>query len=140
MSSESTQEQKGAPLNDKLLASITQHLNQDHLEDLLACAKATEGFNWVEQVKVTQLEATGVTLDVNDSTQEQSLQLDFPTTAEGVMSLQRIMVAMFMESRAKLGWDAAVDNPWDNVIISIERNDKERVENHQLSNLKSAWE
>ena len=38
MSSESAQPRHGAPLTDKLLAGVTQHLNQDHHEDLLACA------------------------------------------------------------------------------------------------------
>ena len=118
MSSETAQERDGAPLTDKLLAGITQHLNQDHPEDLLACAKATAGFDWVEQVKITQLEATGITLEVSNSSKVQPLRLDFPTPAKGMLSLKRVVDVMVMESRTKLGWDPQTTKPAKAVGLS----------------------
>ncbi|MGD1904980.1 MAG: class I SAM-dependent methyltransferase [Leptolyngbyaceae cyanobacterium] len=78
---------------------------QDFSAPLSACAKATPGFDWVEQVKITQLEPTGLTLEVSNSTTVQPLRLDFPAPAEGMLSLKQIVGAIIMESRAKLGWD-----------------------------------
>ena len=100
----------GALLNDKLLASIIQHLNQDHFEDLLACAKASEPLEWAEQAKVTHLDTSGITIEVSNNLNAQSVRLEFPTTARGVLSLRRLLGAMIAESRAKLGWPVAIDS------------------------------
>ncbi len=102
MNSKNTSERDGAPLTDKLLASIARHLNQDHLEDLLACAKATA--DWAEQARITNLDAAGITLEVSNSSNAQCLRLNFPTTAKGVLSFKRLLGAMIASSRAQLGW------------------------------------
>ena len=93
-----------------MLKTITRHLNKEHLEDLLACTKATEGFDWAEQATVTQLDGTGITLDVRNGAHQQSLRLDFPATAATMMSLRELMVDLISQSRAKLGWQATVDD------------------------------
>ncbi|NEQ81644.1 MAG: DUF2470 domain-containing protein [Moorea sp. SIO2I5] len=95
--------QDGAPLKEKLLASITQHLNQDHVEDLLACAKANTSVDWADRAKVTHLDASGITIEASNNSDAQSVHLEFPTTARGVLSLKRLLGAIFAESRTKLG-------------------------------------
>lgn len=108
---EHDKERDGAPLTDKLLAAIARHLNQDHLEDMLACAKASASLDWAEQARVDALDAAGITLEVSDGGDTvQSLRLDFPTPAQGVLSLRRILGALISESRSELGWTATVDD------------------------------
>lgn len=109
MSTEHSSQSDGAPLTDKLLNAIANHLNQDHLEDLLACAKAAN-LDWVEQARIINLDAAGVDLEARGSGHVQSLRLDFPTPAKGVLAFKRTLGAMITESRAKLGWAAAVDD------------------------------
>ena len=99
----------GAPLNDKLLLSITNHLNKDHLEDMLACAKGVGGLDWVEQAKVTSLDAAGINLEVSGANKIQPLRLDFPQPAGGVLASKRMLGAMIAQGRSKLGWEKAVD-------------------------------
>ena len=110
MKSKNASERDGAPLTDKLASSIARHLNQDHVEDLLACAKATASLDWAEQARITNLDGAGITLEVSNSSNAQCLRLDFPTTAKGVLSFKRLLGATIAESRAKLGWSAAVDD------------------------------
>lgn len=102
-------ERDGAPLTDKLLANIAKHLNQDHLDDLLACAQAAD-LNWVEQARVVKLDAAGIDLEISGGGKAQPLRLDFPMPAKGVLSLRRSLGAMITESRVQLGWAAAVEN------------------------------
>ena len=103
-------ERDGAPLTDKLLAAVTRHLNHDHFEDLLACAKATASWDWAEQARVVGLDAAGMDLEVRNSNHVQCLRLDFPKPAKGVLSLRRALGIIMTESRAKLGWAAATDD------------------------------
>ena len=112
--SKSARKRNGAPLTDKLLLAITRHLNQDHLEDILACAKVApskdRGIEWAEQASIAQLDATGMTLEVTGLGQRQSLRIDFSEPAQGVLSLRRLLAKMITESRAQLGWRAAIDD------------------------------
>lgn len=110
MNSQSTRQRDGAPLTDKLLTAVVRHLNQDHLEDILACAKAAVPMDWAEQASITQLEATGMELEVTSSSQVQSLRIDFPEPAKGVLSLRRLLGEMITQSRTQLGWSAAIDD------------------------------
>ena len=110
----SDRQRDGAPLTDKLLLAITRHLNQDHLEDILACAKTVpptdRAMDWAEQASITQLDATGMTLEVTGHDQTQSLRIDFLEPARGVLSLRRLLAELITESRAQLGWSAAIDD------------------------------
>jgi len=110
MNSKNARKRDGAPLTDKLASSIARHLNQDHVEDLLACAKATASLDWADRARITKLDAAGITLEVSNSSNAQSLRLDFPTTARGVLSFKRLLGETIASSRAKLGWAAAVDD------------------------------
>ena len=100
-------EGEGAPLTDKLLTAITQHLNQDHLEDMLACAQAAAGLDWAEQAKVMSLDAAGINLSVRGECKEQSIRIEFPVAAKGVLGVRRILGSMIAESRTKLDWPVA---------------------------------
>ncbi|AFZ42416.1 hypothetical protein PCC7418_0177 [Halothece sp. PCC 7418] len=100
---------QGAPLNEKLLAKISAHLNEDHLDDLLACARVMGGLTWAEQATVVSLDTTGINLDVSGCEKRQSLRLEFPTHVEGVLSLRRTLENMITESRAQLSWQAKQD-------------------------------
>jgi hypothetical protein len=100
----------GAPLTDKLLVSIAKHLNKDHLEDMLACARGIAGLDWVEQARVVSLDVAGVDLEVIGADKVQPLRLDFPVPANGVLAFKRMMGEMITEGRAKLGWVVAVDD------------------------------
>lgn len=95
---------QGALLNEKLLAKIVAHLNEDHLEDMLACAKVKGGLDWAAQATVVSLDATGINLDVCGFEKRQSLRLEFPNHVEGVLSLRRTLENMITESRAQLAW------------------------------------
>jgi putative heme iron utilization protein len=97
---------EGAPLNDKLLAKIAAHLNEDHLDDMLACAKAMGNLDWAEQATVVGLDGAGINLEVSSSDKKQSLRLEFSTHARGVLTLSQRLKEMIAESRAQLGWDA----------------------------------
>jgi hypothetical protein len=99
----------GAPLTDKLLAAISNHLNQDHLDDLLACAKAAH-LDWAEQARVLSLDAAGVNLQVVGKGDVQQLRINFPAPAKGVLAFKRMLGALITESRAQLGWAAAVND------------------------------
>lgn len=100
-----TREKDGAPLTDKLLGAIVRHLNQDHLEDILACAKAHAGGDWIEEAIVVSLDATHLNLEVRGEGKVESLCIDFPTPATGVLALRRILGGVIAESRGKLGWE-----------------------------------
>ncbi len=103
MGSQHSNKGDGAPLTDKLLAAIANHLNQDHCEDLLACAKAANA-DWAEQAKVLSLGASGINLEVSGDGQTQPLRIDFSEPANGVLDLKRILGGVIAESRAHLGW------------------------------------
>ncbi|PSN13053.1 hypothetical protein C7271_22940 [filamentous cyanobacterium CCP5] len=93
--------QDGAPLTEKLLTAIAHHLNQDHREDLLACARAND-LNWASEVRVVSLDAAGIVLEAIDGNTVQPLRLNFPTPVNGVLALKRILEARIAESRAQL--------------------------------------
>jgi hypothetical protein len=100
----------GAPLTDKLLVSIAKHLNKDHLEDMLACAKGIAGLDWVEQARVVSLDVDGVELEVIGAGKVQPLRLDFPVPASGVLAFKHMVGEMIAQGRAKLGWVVAADD------------------------------
>ncbi len=110
MNSEPTRQRDGAPLSDKLLAAIARHLNQDHLKDILACARATAAIDWAEQASLIHLDAAGMNIEVRGYNNVQSLRIDFPEPAKGVLSLRRLLSDMITESRAQLGWPIARDD------------------------------
>ncbi len=114
MNSETMRKRDGAPLTDKLLTAIARHLNQDHLEDLLACAKTSAPKEWaedlIEQASIAKLDPAGMELEITGSSQRQSLRIDFPEPAKGVLSLKRCLGTLITESRAQLGWVAATDD------------------------------
>ncbi|MEM9809339.1 MAG: DUF2470 domain-containing protein [Cyanobacteria bacterium P01_D01_bin.56] len=96
----------GVPLTEKRRIAIANHLNQDHLEDMLACVKAQEGADWVEQVRIISLDTAGINLEVSGSERVHPLRLDFPVPVMGVLAFKRTLGTMITESRAQLGWDA----------------------------------
>lgn len=100
----------GAPLTDKLRVAIAQHLNQDHREDLLACVKANTDLDWAAQVRVINIDTTGIVLEVSGSGNVEIRRFDFPVPAAGVLALRRMLGAMIAESRAQLGWPVASDH------------------------------
>jgi putative heme iron utilization protein len=100
----------GAPLTDKLRVSMTQHLNKDHLEDMLACAKGMAGLDWAEKVRVISLDADGINLEVSGAGKIEPLRLDFPNPVNGVLAFRHTVGEMIAESRAKLGWATSTDN------------------------------
>lgn len=108
MSTERSSQSDGALLTDRLLDAIARHLNNDHHEDLLACAIAAN-LDWAEQVRIVSLDAAGINLEVNGSGNMQTLRLDFPTPAKGVLAFKRTLGAMIAKNRAQLGWAPAVD-------------------------------
>lgn len=91
----------GAPLTDKLLGAIANHLNHDHCDDLLACARAAH-LDWAEQARVTHLDAAGITLEVSGNGNTQSLRLDFSTPANGVLAFKRSLGALIAQNGAQL--------------------------------------
>lgn len=95
---------EGAPLNNKLLAKITDHLNDDHRADLLACAKVKGELNWAEQVTAISLDETGIHLEVSGDGKQQSLHLKFPSKVSGVLGLRKMLETIITESRTELGW------------------------------------
>lgn len=95
----------GVPLTEKRRIAIANHLNQDHLEDMLACVKAQEGADWVEQVRVISLDTAGINLEVSDSERIDPLRLEFPVPVMGVLAFKRTLSTMITKSRAKLGWE-----------------------------------
>ena len=96
----------GVPLTEKRLIAIANHLNKDHLEDMLACVKAQENTNWVEQVRVISLDTAGINLEVSGVNHEQqSLRIEFPLPVMGVLAFKRTVGKMIAESRTKLGWE-----------------------------------
>ncbi|MEM8613116.1 MAG: DUF2470 domain-containing protein [Cyanobacteria bacterium P01_H01_bin.105] len=95
----------GAPLTEKRRIAIANHLNQDHLEDMLACVKAQEGSDWVEQVRVISLDTAGINLEVSDSERIHPLRLEFPVPVMGVLAFKRTLGTLITKSRAKLGWE-----------------------------------
>jgi len=109
MTPDQSSARNGAPLTDKLLDAIATHLNQDHREDMLACAQAA-GLHWADQARVIRLDAAGITLEVCNGDRVESLRLDFPAPAQGVLAFKRTLGALIIESRAKLGWPAVVDD------------------------------
>ncbi|UJB72234.1 DUF2470 domain-containing protein (plasmid) [Acaryochloris sp. 'Moss Beach'] len=100
MSTKHSSKGDGAPLTDKLLAAIANHLNQDHCEDLLACAKAQ--VDWAEQARVLSLDAAGIQLEVSGNGQTQPLRIDFPETANGVLTFKKILGTVIVKSRSQL--------------------------------------
>ena len=100
----------GAPLTDKLLAAIAKHLNTDHLEDMLACAKGAAGLAWAQQAQVVGLDAAGIDLAVCGTGNAQTVRIDFPIRANGVLAFRRIVEAMIAECRAELGWEVNADD------------------------------
>lgn len=108
MSSQRSNQGDGAPLTDKLLAAIANHLNQDHREDLLACAWAAN-LDWAEQARVLSLDGAGITLEVSGEGNMQPLRLDFPAPAYGVLAFKRTLGALIAENRDRLGWAANDD-------------------------------
>ncbi|MGD1896678.1 MAG: DUF2470 domain-containing protein [Phormidesmis sp.] len=109
-SSHEPSKREGAPLTDKLLTAISRHLNQDHQEDLLACAKTAADVNWAKQASLTQLKSTGMTINVRGANQVQSVQIDFIESPKGVLALRRLLAKMIHESRAQLGWPSSIDD------------------------------
>ncbi|NJN61047.1 MAG: DUF2470 domain-containing protein [Coleofasciculaceae cyanobacterium RL_1_1] len=106
-STSSTRQRDGAPLNDKLLSALAAHLNDDHRDDLLACAKALKGCHWADCAEIKRLEATGVDLEVSNESRVEFIRLDFPETAQGVLALKSILGGLIRDSRAQLGWSPA---------------------------------
>ncbi|MEM7061852.1 MAG: DUF2470 domain-containing protein [Cyanobacteria bacterium P01_B01_bin.77] len=98
----------GAPLTEKRLIAIANHINQDHREDMLACVKVQEGTNWVQQVRVVSLDTAGINLEVSNTDQVQPLRLDFSVPVTGVLALKRTLGSMITESRAQLGWEEKI--------------------------------
>lgn len=90
----------GAPLTDKLLGAIANHLNHDHCNDLLSCARAAK-LDWAEQARVTHLDAAGITLEVSGNGNTQPLRLDFSTPANGVLAFKRSLGALIAQNRAQ---------------------------------------
>ncbi|EDX84614.1 hypothetical protein S7335_2311 [Synechococcus sp. PCC 7335] len=80
----------------------------------MACAKAVppkdRAMDWAEQASIAQLDAAGMTLEVTGPNQSQSLRIDFLEPAQGVLSLRCLLAEMITESRAQLGWSAAIDD------------------------------
>lgn len=105
MSTEHSRQRDGAPLTDKLLEAIANHLNQDHSEDLLACAQASN-LEWAMQARVIHLDAAGITLEASGDDKVQFVRIDFPQPAQGVLSFKRILGALIDKSRTQLGWAA----------------------------------
>lgn len=99
MTNSQAKERNGAPLTERLQTSIANHLNEDHLDDLLLCAKANADVDWAEQAKVIGLNAVGIDLEVRGGNHVQSLHLAFPESAQGVLALKRILENMIVESR-----------------------------------------
>jgi hypothetical protein len=97
--SNSKSSSQGAPLREKLLANIAAHLNDDHRDDLLACAKVKGKLDWAEEVTVTSLDGTGIHLDVRGGGKRQSLRLEFPSEVHGVLGLRSALETMINESR-----------------------------------------
>ncbi|MEM9805964.1 MAG: DUF2470 domain-containing protein [Cyanobacteria bacterium P01_D01_bin.56] len=95
----------GAPLTEKRLIAIANHINQDHLDDMLACVKVQAGTEWVEQVRVISLDTAGINLEVSSVDRVQPFRLDFPAPAQGVLVFKQTVGTMIAESRTKLGWD-----------------------------------
>ncbi len=110
MTSKTTGQRDGAPLSDKLLTAISRHLIQDHLEDLLACARVAAPVDWAVQASLIHLDADGMTIEVSGNDKRQSLRIDFPERAKGVLSLRQRLSDMITESRSQLGWPAAEDD------------------------------
>lgn len=100
MSNKRSSKGNGAPLTDKLLTAIAQHLNKDHSEDLLACAKAAN-LDWAEHVSVITLDASAIQLGVSGDGQTQPLRIDFPEKANGVLNLKKILGEVITKSRSQ---------------------------------------
>jgi hypothetical protein len=91
----------GAPLTDKLLEAIANHLNQDHSNDLLACAKSSH-LEWAEEARVAYLDAAGITLEVYGKGNRQSLRLDFSIPVKEVLAFKQSLGTLIAEKRALL--------------------------------------
>lgn len=100
MSTQHSNQSDGAPLTDKLLSAIARHLNQDHQEDLLACARAAN-LDWAEQAKIVALDDKGINLEASGNGNLQPLRLDFPVPAKGVLAFKRALGALIAESRSQ---------------------------------------
>ncbi|MEM9818986.1 MAG: hypothetical protein AAF827_21665, partial [Cyanobacteria bacterium P01_D01_bin.6] len=55
------------------------------------------------------LDPAGITLEVEGNDQVQTLRIDFPEPAKGILAFKRILGAIITESRAQLGWPTADD-------------------------------
>lgn len=107
--SQSNRQRDGAPLNEKLLASLAIHLNDDHRNDLLACAKASTDCHWANNAEIKHLDATGVDLEVSNESRVESVRVNFPETAGGVLAFKSILGGLIRDSRAQLGWEPAIE-------------------------------
>ncbi|MEM9539004.1 MAG: DUF2470 domain-containing protein [Cyanobacteria bacterium P01_E01_bin.42] len=102
MANPPSEERDGAPLTARLQGAIAKHLNDDHLEEMLICAKANADVDWAEEVKVLGVDALGVDLEVKGGDRLQSLRLTFPESAKGVLGLRRTLEKTIAESRDKI--------------------------------------
>lgn len=112
MTSKSTSKsmRDGALLSDKLLVSVSRHITQEHSEDILACAKANSTTAWAEQANITDLSATGMTIEASDRSRVESFRVDFPELAKGLFALRRMYIDIVNESRVQLGWPVIEDD------------------------------
>ena len=95
----------GVPLTEKRRIAIANHINKDHLEDMLACVKVQAGTDWIKKVRVISIDAAGITLEVSGIDQVQPFRLDFPAPVQGALAFKQTVSIMISESRTKLGWE-----------------------------------
>ncbi|ERN43020.1 protein of unknown function (DUF2470) [Rubidibacter lacunae KORDI 51-2] len=109
MATQRSNKGNGAPLTDKLLTAIANHLNQEHRDDLLAFAQAAN-LDWAEQAQVLTLDTAGVNLEVVGKGEVQHLRIDFPEPANGVLAFKRSFGVLIAKSRAQLGLPTLEDS------------------------------
>ena len=85
------------------------HLNDDHRNGLVVCAKALNDCHWANYAKIKRLDATGVDLEVSNESRVEAVRVNFPETACGVLAFKSILGGLIRDSRAQIGWETAIE-------------------------------
>ena len=82
--------------------SIVEHMNADHADALVACARALGGRGPDVEARMTGIDRRGIDLDCRDAAGHARVRLDFPEPLADARDARRALVAMTRAARAAL--------------------------------------
>jgi heme iron utilization protein len=92
-----------ADLPTELVASAIEHMNTDHGDAVLACARGLAGLDWATAAELVAIDGAGIDLAATDGQRRAAARVDFPAPLEAPGELHLALVALVRAARAAGG-------------------------------------